>query len=174
MTVTSEPAPLPDELAGPQPVEAYIRRALAENRTVQAACHNRPVAQAPSPQVTRSMTRSPRTRSFPIPSVAPQYSLMGYNPYNLTLAQQFPWFGTLRLRGEVAGRDVQVALAELAAAQLDSVAAVKRAYFNLFTSMRTDEILDREPQDPRRLPRDRPATAFRPAVPSKTSFAPSC
>ena len=53
---------------------------------------------------------------FPIPSVAPQYSLMGYNPYNLTLAQQFPWFGTLRLRGEVADRDVKVALAELATA----------------------------------------------------------
>jgi len=46
---------------------------------------------------------------FPIPSVAPQYFLMGYNPYNLTLAQQFPWFGTLRLRGEAAERDVQVA-----------------------------------------------------------------
>ena len=66
---------------------------------------------------------------------------MGYNPYNLTLAQQFPWFGTLRLRGEVAERDVQVALAELAAAQLDSVAAVKRAYCNLFAATKADEIL---------------------------------
>ena len=78
---------------------------------------------------------------FPIPSVAPQYSLMGYNPYNLTLAQQFPWFGTLRLRGKVAERDVQVALAELAAAQLDSVATVKRAYCNLFAATRADEVL---------------------------------
>jgi cobalt-zinc-cadmium efflux system outer membrane protein len=60
---------------------------------------------------------------FPIPSVAPQYYLMGYKPYNLTLAQQFPWFGTLRLRGEAAERDVQIALAKLAAAQLDTVAA---------------------------------------------------
>ena len=66
---------------------------------------------------------------------------MGYNPYNLTLAQQFPWFGTLRLRGEAAERDVQVALEELAAAQLDSVAAVKRAYYNLFASLKTDEVL---------------------------------
>jgi cobalt-zinc-cadmium efflux system outer membrane protein len=78
---------------------------------------------------------------FPIPSVAPQYFLMGYNPYNLTLAQQFPWFGTLRLRGEVAERDVQIALAELAAAQLDTVANVKRAYHNLYASERTEEIL---------------------------------
>jgi outer membrane protein TolC len=66
---------------------------------------------------------------------------MGYNPYNLTLAQQFPWYGTLRLRGEAADRDVQVALAELAAAQLDTVAAVKRAYADLYVAERTAEIL---------------------------------
>ena len=64
----------------------------------------------------RSTTRWSSNTIFPIPSVAPQYSLMGYNPYNLMLAQQFPWFGTLRLRGEAAEQDVKVALAELAAA----------------------------------------------------------
>jgi cobalt-zinc-cadmium efflux system outer membrane protein len=57
------------------------------------------------------------------------------------LAQQFPWFGTLRLRGEAADRDVQVALAELAAAQLDTVATVKRAYYNLYAALKTEEIL---------------------------------
>src|SRR5262249_40373469 len=66
----------------------------------------------------------------------------GYNPYNLTLAQQFPWFGTLRLRGEVADRDVRVALAELAAAQLDAVAAVKRAYFDLHAGEKSGELLE--------------------------------
>ena len=141
MTVTSEPAPLPAELAGPQPVEAYIHRALAENRTVQAAFHNVQSLKYRFPQVTTLEDPVASNVVFPIPSVAPQYSLMGYNPYNLTLAQQFPWFGTLQLRGEVAERDVQVALAELAAAQLDSVAAVKRGYCNLFAAMKADEIL---------------------------------
>ena len=89
---------------------------------------------------------------FPIPSVAPQYSLMGYNPYNLTLAQQFPWFGTLRLRGEAAEKDVQVALAELAAAQLDTIAAVKRAYYDLYSGLKTAEILAENREDPRRFP----------------------
>ena len=74
--------------------------------------------------------------------MAPQYFLMGCNPYNLTLAQQFPWFGTLRLRGEAAEQDVQVALAELAAAQLDTVAAVKRAYYNLYAGLRIEEVLN--------------------------------
>ena len=141
MAVASEPTSLPTELAGPQPVEAFIQRALAENRTVQAAYHNVQSLKHRIPQVTALDDPVASNVVFPIPSVAPQYFLMGYNPYNLTLAQQFPWFGTLRLRGEAAERDVQVALAELAAAQLDSVAAVKRAYCNLFAAMKTDEIL---------------------------------
>jgi outer membrane protein TolC len=139
--VMSDLVTTPQELLGPQPVDVYIRRALAENRTVQAASHNVQSLRHRIPQVTALDDPVVSNAIFPIPSVAPQYFLMGYNPYNMTLAQQFPWFGTLRLRGEAAGRDVQVALAELAAAQLDTVAAVKRAYFNLFASAKTDEIL---------------------------------
>ena len=63
--------------------------------------------------------------------VAPQYVLMGYMPYATLLAQQFPWCGTLRLRGQAAEDDVKIALFELAAAQLDVVANVKRAYYDL-------------------------------------------
>ncbi len=137
----SEPNHALADLQGPQPVETFIRRALAENRTVQAAYHNVQSLKYRLPQVTALDDPVASNVIFPIPSVAPQYFLMGYNPYNLTLAQQFPWFGTLRLRGEAAERDIQIALEELAAAQLDSVAAVKRAYYNLFASLKADEIL---------------------------------
>ena len=135
------PAPAPADLIGPNPVDRFIRRGLAENRTVQAAFHNVEALRYRIPQVMTLDDPVASNTIFPIPSVAPQYSLMGYNPYNLTLAQQFPWFGTLRLRGEVAERDVQVALAELAAAQLDTVAAVKRAYYDLYASQRAEEFL---------------------------------
>jgi len=141
MAAALDPAPPPPDLTGPQPVDFFIRRALAENRTVQAAYHNVQSLRHRIPQVTALDDPVASNTVFPIPSVAPQYSLMGYNPYNLTLAQQFPWFGTLRLRGEVAARDVQVALAELAAAQLDAVASVKRAYYSLYASQRAEEIL---------------------------------
>ncbi len=124
--VASSPGPAPSELTGPQPVDAYIRRALAENRTVQAAYHNVQSLKYRIPQVTALEDPVASNTVFPIPSVAPQYSLMGYNPYNLTIAQQFPWFGTLRLRGEVAEKDVQIAVVELVAAQLDTITAVKR------------------------------------------------
>jgi cobalt-zinc-cadmium efflux system outer membrane protein len=136
-----EPGPAATALSGPQPVDVFIRRGLAENRTVLAAYHNVQSLKYRVPQGTALDDPVASNTVFPIPSVAPQYFLMGYNPYNLTLAQQFPWFGTLRLRGEVAERDVQIALAELAAAQLDTVANVKRAYHNLYASERTEEIL---------------------------------
>lgn len=141
MAMAMDPMPTDPEWIGPQPVDRFIRRALAENRTVQAAYHNVQSLRHRVPQVTTLDDPVAANTVFPIPSVAPQYSLMGYNPYNLTLAQQFPWFGTLRLRGETAERDVQVSLAELAAAQLDTVAAVKRAYYSLYASLKTEEIL---------------------------------
>ena len=141
MTVATDVEPAAPDLTGPQPVDVFIRRALVENRTVQAAYHNVQSLRHRIPQVTALDDPFASNSIFPIPSVGPQYSLMGYNPYNLTLAQQFPWVGTLRLRGEVAEKDVHVALAELAAAQLDTVAAVKRAYYNLHASLKIDEIL---------------------------------
>jgi cobalt-zinc-cadmium efflux system outer membrane protein len=148
VVVLHEPEPLSDapELTEPHSVDDFIRRALAENRTVQAAYHNVLSLKERIPQVTALDDPVASNAVFPIPSVAPQYFLMGYNPYNLTLAQQFPWFGTLRLRGEAAERDVQVALAELAAAQLDTVAAVKRAYYNLYAALKTEEILNENRQ----------------------------
>jgi len=138
---TSEMVAMPPDLSGPQPVDAYIRRALAENRTVQAAFHNVESLKLRIPQVTALEDPVASNTIFPIPSVGPQYSLMGYNPYNLTLSQQFPWCGTLRVRGQVAARDVDVALAELAAAQLDAVMAVKRAYYDLYANGKTELIL---------------------------------
>ncbi|WP_422930194.1 TolC family protein [Singulisphaera sp. PoT] len=136
-----DPEPMPVEISGPQPVDAYIQRALAENQTVQAARFNVLALKARIPQVTSLDDPTVSNTIYPIPSVAPQYSLMGYNPYNLMIAQQFPWAGTLRLRGEAAEQDVQVAFAELAAAQLDAVSGVKRAYYDLYFSERAEAIL---------------------------------
>jgi hypothetical protein len=116
MAEALEPAPAPPELLGAQPVDLYIRRALAENRIVQAAYYNAVALRAIIPQVTSLDDPVASNTIYPIPSVAPQYFLMGYNPYNLLLAQQFPWFGTLRLRGQAAAQDAKVALYELCAA----------------------------------------------------------
>lgn len=137
MSVATEVA-LP---AGPQPVDVFIRAALAENRSVRAARLNVQALQFRIPQVTSLDDPVLSNTIFPIPSVAPQYSLMGYMPYSFLLAQQFPWCGTLSLRGKAAEQDVKVALFELAAAQLDVVANVKRAYHDLAFAQRAEAIL---------------------------------
>jgi hypothetical protein len=63
----------PAELAGPQPVEVYIRRALAETRTVRAAFHNVRSLQYRLPQVTALDDPVASNAVFPIPAVAPVF-----------------------------------------------------------------------------------------------------
>src|SRR5262249_13377607 len=132
---------LDPEWAGPLPIEELVRRALAANPTVQAAALNVQALRHRIPQATALEDPVASSTIYPIPSVALQYSLMGYNPYNLLLAQSFPWFGTLRLRGEAADRDAQVALAELCAAQLDVVVEVRRAGHDLAFAHKARAIL---------------------------------
>lgn len=127
---------------GPLPLEACIRRVLEISPSVQAAGFNVEAVRQRIPQVTALDDPVLSNSIFPIPSVAPQYSLMGYMPYAVLLAQQFPWCGTLRLRGLAAEDDVQVALQELAATQLDVVASVKRAYHDLHFAERALSLLE--------------------------------
>src|SRR5271166_1853079 len=129
------------DLSGPQPLDVLVRHALEENRTVRAAQFNVLALKHRIPQVTALDDPIVSNTIFPIPSVAPQYSLMGYMPYAALLAQQFPWCGTLRLRGQAAEQDVRIALFELAATQLDAIAGVKRAYFDLHFAERAESLL---------------------------------
>ena len=131
LAASSEADLVAPDLSGPQPLDELIRHGLEENSTVRAAQFNVLALQHRIPQVTALDDPIVSNTIFPIPSVAPQYSLMGYMPYAALLAQQFPWCGTLRLRGQAAEDDVKIALFELAAAQLDVVASVKRAYYDL-------------------------------------------
>jgi outer membrane protein TolC len=123
------------------PLDACIQRALQANATVRAARFNVEAMKQRIPQVTALDDPILSNSIFPIPSVAPQYSLMGYMPYGALLAQQFPWCGTLRLRGVAAGQDARIALFELAATELDAVAGVKRAYFDLHFAERAEALL---------------------------------
>jgi outer membrane protein, heavy metal efflux system len=141
IAASSEAAVVAPDLVGPQPLDVLVRHALAENRTVRAAQFNVLALKHRIPQVTTLDDPIVSNTIFPIPSVAPQYSLMGYMPYSALLAQQFPWCGTLRLRGQAAEDDVKIALFELAAAQLDVVANVKRAYYDLHFNEYAESLL---------------------------------
>jgi outer membrane protein TolC len=141
MAVALDPLAVPPELAGPQPVNAYIVHALAQNRAVQAARTRTVAIKNRIPQATALDDPTVQNIVWPLPNNGPQYSLMGYMPYELMISQEFPWLGTLRLRGEVAEQELKAALHELAATQLEVVSRVKRAYYTLYFNQRAEDIL---------------------------------
>ncbi len=141
MAAALDPAPVPAGLSGEQPVDVYIRHALAENRGVQAARFNLLAMRNRITQETSLEDPMVQNTIWPFPSNAPQYSLMGYMPYELMITQQFPWFGTLKLRGQAAEQEAKAAFYELLAAQLEVVSRVKRAYYNVYFNQRAEAIL---------------------------------
>ncbi len=140
MAAALDPVPAPAELTGPRAVDDYIRRALLENRAVQSARFNVLAMKARIPQVTA--LDDPRFQStiWPFPSNGPQ-STSGYEPYSQTIYQEFPWGGTLALRGQAAEQEVRIALFDLASRQLEAVAQVKRAYYDLAFNQQAGAIL---------------------------------
>lgn len=137
-----DPTALATEPGQPSLLAVYLARALAENRDVQAARLNVLALKARVPQVTALDDPMVQNGMWPFPSNAPQYSLMGYMPYELLISQQFPWLGTLRLRGCVAEKEARVALWQLAEAQLAAVAEVKRAYYDARAAAKIQKILE--------------------------------
>jgi outer membrane protein TolC len=150
LTTFQEPLALPvaPPLADAAPAPAdtlltsYVARALAANRDVQAARSDVMALKARIPQVTSLDDPMVQNGMWPFPSNGPQYSLMGYMPYEMMITQQFPWLGTLRLRGCVAEQEARAALWRLAEAQIAAAANVKQAYYNLRAAERVLQLLE--------------------------------
>ncbi|MFV2069729.1 MAG: TolC family protein [Pirellulales bacterium] len=130
---SSDPAgeaidPVVDELAGRHPVEDYIRYGLTQNPTIQAA----------RLQVDSLANLVPVAASLQDPTlganvyVEPVQTAAGQQEVGLTAAQNLPWFGKLSTRADVAEQETEVARAQLAAAELDVVDRIKRAYYQLY------------------------------------------
>lgn len=119
---TAEPA------RRPVPVEELVCFALANNPEIQAARLAARAELAQVPQVTTLPDPQLMTTVFlnSIQTAAgPQDVLLG-------LQQQFPWFGKLELRGQVASHDALAAFARAAATELQVVEAVRRHYFEVY------------------------------------------
>lgn len=115
-------------LEGPHAVEEYIQFALEQNPDIQAArkqmeafAHQVPVA-ASLPDPMLNLTVQPE----PVQTAAGQQDLI------LSASQKFHWFGKLDTRASVAEAQTNVARAHLAAAELATIAKVKRAYYELY------------------------------------------
>ena len=109
-----------------------IREALAKNPGVQSALHT----------VNAQQHKIPQTKSLPDPeasigwmgNLAP-FSVQEGDPSSyrgVGVSQQIPYPGKLKLRGQIAGKDVEAAQWDYEAVRRRLVAEVKTAYYEYF------------------------------------------
>jgi outer membrane protein TolC len=144
-TVPPEEPPL----EGEHFIAFYVQAALARNPEILAA-ERQAAAQAEIvPQVTA--LPYPALTGFLFPSWNQTLQTAAGPIYNnLALAQQFPWCGKLRRRGEAAKLDTKIALTQLAETQLKVIEAVKLAYYDIYYNQQALKIIDASERDLRR------------------------
>ena len=132
--------PVFSHLEGPHPVEEYIQFALGQNPDIQAArkrmeafAHQVPVA-ASLPDPMLNLTVQPE----------PVQTAAGPQEFMLSANQKLHWFGKLDTRAGVAESQTNVARAQLAAAELATVAKVKRAYYELYFIQQATSVTEAE------------------------------
>ena len=117
-------------MAGSQPVEACVAYALSQNPDIQAARKKVEAAVARIPQAASLQDPTLAVMGYPFYPAVPQ-TAGGRATAEIAATQAVPWFGKLDARAEVAQAETTIACRELAAAELDVVEQVKRAYYEL-------------------------------------------
>jgi len=113
------------------PVEEYVAYALAQNPQIQAKRNRVEAAAQRVPQA--ASLRDPRVAAGGYPFFP--YTLQtaaGALTANVSASQEVPWFGKLRTQANAAEAEVNMARADLAAAELEVIEQVKRAYYELY------------------------------------------
>lgn len=129
-------------LEGPHPVEEYVQVALGQNPDILAA----------RKRIESLALQVPVARSLPDPSLttvaqpAPVQTAAGEFQFILNANQKFPWMGKRDARASLAEAEAGVARAELASVELETVAKVKKAYYELAYVQRAMVITETEQQ----------------------------
>ena len=119
----------PKEIASSLTLERVIEEALRNNPQIHAmqarweAAQERPVQERTLPNPTLAIKGGNGVDDFSFPRT--QETRVG-------VEQTFPWFGKLDLRGKVAEKDAAIVHHEHEAMELEVVASVKEAYFDLY------------------------------------------
>jgi outer membrane protein TolC len=131
-------APVANELAGPHPVDTYIRHALTQNPDIQAARKQVEATAFRVPQA--SSLRDPMLQITAYPE--PVHTAAGQQELLLNVSQKFPWFGKLRAQADVAELNTNVARAQLVAVELSVIEEVKLAYYELYLAQQAVRITE--------------------------------
>ncbi|NUM52684.1 MAG: TolC family protein [Candidatus Hydrogenedentes bacterium] len=121
-------------LAAAEPEAAQF---YAPNEELRAylleAGENHPELRALHEEWLAALERIPQAKSLDDPMFGFTYILQapaGWGRYSAMLSQMFPWFGTLRKRGEKAAVEADAALARFCTARNMVFGEVKKAYFD--------------------------------------------
>lgn len=144
-TETGQSATLPiePELQGEHDVDFYVRIALERNPEILAARRDVAAQSEVIPQAT-ALDDPMLVESFQPFSNNSIQTAAGRGVNSLSLSQRFPWFGKLRVRGEVAEQETKIALARFAQSQLKVIEQVKLSYFELFFNQGAIEITEED------------------------------
>ncbi len=127
---TGATLPVEPDLEGAHPVGFYVQFALERNPELLAAQRGVAARAEVIPQVTALDDPMLADTFMPIQNNSVQ-TAAGRGPNTLSLSQRFPWFGKLRVRGEVAEQETKMALTRLAQAQLKVTEDVYLSYYEL-------------------------------------------
>ena len=133
--------PVVEELAGPQPVEAYIQYALSQNAGVQAARKRMEAAAMRVPQAASLKDPMLNVTGWPFYPYVPQ-TAAGRVTAEAMVSQEVPWFGKLRAQSQAAEAEVDMARAQLAAAELEVIEQVNRGYYQLYFVEQSIQIVE--------------------------------
>ncbi len=135
--------PVVDELAGPQPVETYIRFALSQNAGIQAARKRVDAAAMRVPQAASLRDPMVDVIGWPLYPNTPQ-TASGRMTVDMMVSQEVPWIGKLGAKAAAAEQEVNAARSLLAAAELKTIEQVKRAYYELYFVQRSIQITEHD------------------------------
>lgn len=134
--------PVAADLQGAHSVEEYIQYALSQNPDIQAA---RKLVEANAHQVpVASSLQDPTLGMTFYPEQVQTAS--GPQEYALNVSQKFPARGKLNAQGELAESQTNQSRAHLAAVELDTIAKVKRAYYELYFIQQTIAVTEADKQ----------------------------
>jgi len=136
-------SPVVYELAGPRPVEEYVRFALSQNAGVQAARKRMEAAAMRVPQAASLKDPMLDVTGWPFFPNVPQ-TASGRMTVDIMVSQQVPWFGKLDTQAAAAEEEVNAARAQLAAAELKTIEEVKRAYYELYFLQRAIRVIQQD------------------------------
>lgn len=118
--------------SGTLSLDTAVREALEKNPAVQSALH----------MVNAQRSRVPQAKALPDPTISggwagniTPFSVQDGDPSsnrNVGISEKFPYPGKLKLRGEMASKEVDAAQTDLEAARRRVTADVKTAYYDYF------------------------------------------